>query len=166
MVPLYWPRYLRPKLHRIFLDSRLNDCWQVCAVNIYENAILTAAKSHAYIRSVERSNLARFSDVVLLRILSIYYLSLRLYFLGMVREVEKYLERRVRQWCFHPMIVGLNLPSKLFVNALIAVWKQKPTRYSSILKVLEDQTVYRIEDPELIFKLDAVGESLLTGIIL
>lgn len=84
----------------------------------------------------------------------------------MVREVEKYLERRVRQWCFHPMIVGLNLPSKLFVNALIAVWKQKPTRYCSILKVLEEQTVYRIEDPELVFKLDAVGESLLTGIIL
>lgn len=68
-------RYLRPKLHRIFIDSDVNDCWQTCAVNLYENVLFASAKAHAYIRSVESSRLAHFSDAVIHRKTSVYWSS-------------------------------------------------------------------------------------------
>lgn len=57
-------RYLRPKMHPIFFMS---DNWVVVAVNVYQNALLVAIKTHAYVKEMggARARLATFSEETL-----------------------------------------------------------------------------------------------------
>lgn len=83
----------------------------------------------------------------------------------MIEETGKYLERKVRRWCRHPMIVGTRLPSELLCKAIVAVWERKPTRYRTILERLRGKSLCWIEEPELKARLDVASERLLGSMV-
>lgn len=117
--------YLRPKLHPLFLDAELNDNdIQTLTTNIYQNAIHTAIKSHAYQKELKSIIDVNIRDDILLRI---------------VNDLAKHADRRVKRLCTLPLANGTSLARALVLRAFLEVWKRKPTKYRAIISKLEGQ---------------------------
>ncbi|PJF18822.1 hypothetical protein PSACC_01327 [Paramicrosporidium saccamoebae] len=114
-------QYLRPKLHPLFMDEKLNDDWEVIAGNIYQSALHTAIKAHVYIKEVEKSGLGHFPEYALLRI---------------VVDLAEYLDSKVTRRCGHPLIYGTGISKTLLLRAFHETWSRKPYRFRAILPKL------------------------------
>lgn len=114
---------MKPKLHPLFLDASLNDhdLFTISA-NIYRHALVVAIKSHIYRQDLRRVTGLSINNERLLRD---------------VRELSKYVERKVRALCKIPILHGSSLARKLVLRAFLEVWKSKSTSYHGAIVELE-----------------------------
>lgn len=110
--------YLRPKLHPIFLDSKINQDIDVVASNIYRNAIHGAMKLHTYIKESERNR-------------RVFYKDIRLW--EMLTSITDKVEKQIRIKCLHPIIQATHLSQALLYRGFYEVLRRRPSRYANCL---------------------------------
>lgn len=110
--------YLRPKLHPIFFDSKINQDIHVVASNIYRNAIHVAMKLHTYIKETDQNR-------------QVFYKDVRLW--EMLTSITEKVEKQIRMKCLHPIIQATHLSQALLYRGFYEVLKRRPSRYANYL---------------------------------
>jgi hypothetical protein len=100
----------------------LNDL-PVLLKNIYQNATLTAIKSHAYLQEWKRIAGASIRSCLLVEI---------------VIDLAQYAMHQLKLLCDHPLIQGTFLVKDLMLTAFLEVWKSKSGRYQTEIIHLEE----------------------------
>lgn len=113
--------YAKPKLQSIFLDSELNDDLQVLSINIYQNAILVAIKSHVYLKELRKVAGAIIRPDLLFSI---------------ILKFSRSVERRIKKHCSSPLVTGTSLGRALFYRAFLEMWSRRPSKYKEIMEKL------------------------------
>ena len=115
-------RYAKPKLQPIFLDSKLNDDLQVLTINIYQNAILVAIKSHVYLKELRKVTGAIIRPDVLFSI---------------ILRFSRNVEQRIKKHCSYPLVADTSLSRALFYRAFLETWSRRPSKYKGIMSKLQ-----------------------------
>lgn len=148
------PRYLRPKLHPLFLNSSLNDDWEVVVVNIYQSCLFVAMKLHVSVKELERSKTAIFANSKLLVV---------------IIELSRFLDRKVIKRTSHALICATSISRILLLRAFHRILSLRPYRYREILptllKLVHSGALDEMFGGSLMARLEAVEVEMLNRIL-